>query len=113
MNEVGKIPSSNTGSEFIVQNTGTDFQYETLSLDKGDDIKMESSGATIYDPSVAKELQDKYKGDPNLHIFEKNHIKLNRFGKSRFSYRVRMCNHAGCFELPLNNYCEEHQEFEL
>jgi hypothetical protein len=112
MNEVGLIPSRSKGREYVVQNAGSGVQYDTVSLDKGDDIVLESSGATIYDEKIANEVRDKYKNDPNITVIEKNHIKLNRNGRANWSWLIKKCNAPGCFAKPYMNtdYCVEHKE---
>ena len=109
MNEVGIIPSRSKGREYIVQNAGRR-QRDKVSLGKGDDIILESSGATIYDESIANEVKDKYKDDPSILVTEKNHIKLKDNGRANWMWRISKCNHEGCFAKPAcqTDYCMEH-----
>lgn len=110
MNEVGIIPSRSKGREYIVQNAGAGAQLDKVSLDRGDDIILESSGATIYDESIANEVKDKYRNDPRIAVIEKNHIKLNDNGRANWMWRISKCNYDGCFARPVcqTDFCMEH-----
>lgn len=112
MNEVGIIPSRSKGREYVVQNAGAGVQYDTISLDRGDDIVLEGSGATIYDEKIANEVKDKYKNDPNIHVIEKNHVKLNKNGRANWSWLIKKCNEPKCFAKPISDtdFCWDHQE---
>jgi len=109
MNEVGIIPSRSKGREYIVQNAGAGAQLEKVSLDKGDDIILGDSGATIYDESIADEVKEKYKNDPRITVIEKDHIKLRSDGSGRWMWHVNFCSHPGCFaRLANRDFCMEH-----
>lgn len=111
MNEVGLIPSRSTGREYIVQNAGAGEQLDKVSLDRGDDIILESSGATIYDESIANEVKEKYENDPRITVIEKNHIKLRSDGSGRWMWHVNFCSHPRCFaRLANRDFCIEHLE---
>jgi hypothetical protein len=116
MNEVGIIPPAGKGREHVLQNASPGKQHSELTLDSGDTIVIEDSGATIYDESIANEVRDKVKNDPTLHIYEKEHIKMEQdrkqFRYARWTFPIRKCNHPGCFARPITNYCIEHQEHE-
>jgi hypothetical protein len=75
MEEYGKRPPPNKGEEFIIANSGhravTDVEVG------GRKIHLRSSGATVYDRSLAMEIKDKYRHDPNLMVIEKPYRSLN------------------------------------
>ena len=50
----------------------------------GTDIHLESAGATLYDRTLAMEVKDKYKWDPNVKVIEKPYVSLNDGHRSTF-----------------------------
>ncbi len=42
----------------------------------------------VYDEVAAKEVRDRYKDDPNVSVLEKDHMKLNRFGNTRWTWSL-------------------------
>jgi len=52
---------------------------------EGKKVKLGPSGATTYDPVLAGELKDKYRGDPNVMVIEKPYVQLNPIHKTHFT----------------------------
>lgn len=74
MPEYGKRPDNNIGHmEYIVQNSGRR-KVEKVEVG-GHEVELGSSGATVYDPGLAKELKAKYQGDPCVFIIEKPFVR--------------------------------------
>ena len=76
MSEYGKRPSTTYQSEeFLVVNSGkravTDVEVG------GHPVHLLQSGATVYDRSLALEIKDKYKLDPNVMVIRKPWVRLN------------------------------------
>lgn len=86
MNEVGVQPSRSKGREFIVTNSGAR-KVDHVEVG-GKRIDLHASGATIYDERLAREVKDKYKLDPNVHVMEKDHIQIKQDGSRRFTFSV-------------------------
>jgi hypothetical protein len=81
MNEVDKRPTTTYQSEeFIIANTSKrDIREVEVG---GKKIDLYSSGATTYDPVLAREIKDKYKDDPNIIVINKPHVRPDGYGKT-------------------------------
>ena len=81
MNEVYKRPTSTYQTEeFIIANSGRK-QVSEVEVG-GKKVDLFSSGATTYDPVLAGEIKDKYKGDPNIIVINKPHVRLQGADKT-------------------------------
>ena len=84
MNEVDKRPaSSHRAEEFIIANSGRRPIKEVEV--GGKKIDLFSSGATTYDKTLAAEVKDKYKDDPNIVVINKPHVRPNGARKTHFT----------------------------
>lgn len=75
MTEYGKRPEPNKGEEYIIVNSGRE---KVTDVEVGGrDIHLASSGATVYDRTLAMEVKDKYKDNPNVKVIEKPYLSLS------------------------------------
>ncbi|MCB2179450.1 hypothetical protein KQH61_05965 [bacterium] len=88
MAEVGIRPSRNKGREFIVRNSG---RKEVSAVEVGDTVvDLGTSGATIYDETLANEIRDKYRLDPNVLVIEKPYVQLKDEGSPSVVFSVQL-----------------------
>ena len=84
MTEYGQRPSTTyQAEEFIVVNSG---QKPVTQVEAGGmDIRLGSTGATVYDRSLAMEIKEKYKQDPNVMVIEKPWVRMSDGRKTHFT----------------------------
>ena len=75
MLEVDKAPSTSSGEEFIIANSG---RRKITEVNVGrKTVKLGPAGATTYDKILAGEIKDKYKNDPNVIVINKPHVTMD------------------------------------
>ncbi len=84
MNEVDKRPvSTRDKEEWMIVNRGRN-QRDSVSVG-GKRIELYSSGATTYDKTLANEVEDKYKHDPDIGVINKSHVRLQGAHRTHFT----------------------------
>jgi hypothetical protein len=84
MTEYGKRPTSTYQSqEYLVVNSGREKVTDVEA--GGRDVHLASAGATIYDKSLAMEIKDKYRWNPNVMVIEKPWVRMSDGHKTHFT----------------------------
>ena len=73
MTEYGLERSRSAGREFLVTNSGHR-HVESVQVG-GHKIELGTSGAVIYDETLANEVKAKHALDPNVKVIEKDYIR--------------------------------------